>query len=136
MRACGVSRRSISANISSRGFVEAGENVMIGGFIVRGGGGGTRVVIRALGPSLSDRGVEGALADPTLQLVDANGSEIRANDNWKESQQGELEALQNCAGERSGVGADRDPGGGNYAAIVRGKNDTTGVGLVEVYNVQ
>ena len=136
MRACGVSRRSISANISSRGFVEAGENVMIGGFIVRGGGGGTRVVIRALGPSLSDRGVEGALADPTLQLVDANGSEIRANDNWKESQQGELEALQIAPANDLESALIATLGGGNYTAIVRGKNDTTGVGLVEVYNVQ
>jgi hypothetical protein len=123
------------ANISSRGFVEAGENVMIGGFIVGGGGGGTRVVIRAGGPSLGSQGVEGALQDPTLQLVDANGSEIRANDNWKDSQQSELVALSLQPSNDLEPAVIASLNGGNYTAIVRGKGDTTGVGLVEVYNV-
>jgi hypothetical protein len=123
------------ANISSRGFVEAGENVMIGGFIVGGGGAGTRVVVRAIGPSLGNQGVQGALQDPTLQLVDANGSEVRGNDNWKDSQRSDLEALglQPTAELESALIATL--GGGNYTAIVRGNGDTTGVGLVEVYNV-
>ena len=132
----GAAAQSKLANISSRGFVEAGENVMIGGFIVGGGGEGTRVVVRALGPSLADRGVEGALQDPTLQLVDANGSEIRANDNWRDSQQAELEALSIQPANDAEAALIAALGAGNYTAIVSGKDGGTGVGLVEVYNVQ
>ena len=131
----GAAAQSKLANISSRGFVEAGENVMIGGFIVGGGGEGTRVVVRALGPSLGNQGVEGALQNPTLQLVDANGSEIRANDDWKESQQTELEALQIAPVNDLESALIATLGSGNYTAIVRGSGDSTGVGLVEVYNV-
>lgn len=82
------------ANISSRGFVDTGDNVLIGGFIASGSGGGTntKVVVRAMGPSLGSQGVQGALAHPTLKLINANGSIVRANDNWKESQKAQLEA--------------------------------------------
>ena len=123
------------ANISTRGFVETGEQVMIGGFIAGGGNGSARVVVRAIGPSLANAGVAGALQDPTLQLVDANGSEIRANDDWKESQQGELEALQIAPGSDYESALVVTLSGGNYTAVVRGKDGGTGVGLVEVYNV-
>jgi hypothetical protein len=81
------------ANIASRGFVEAGDNVMIGGLIV--GGRGTenaRILLRAIGPSLGKAGIEGALQDPTLELRDANGEVLRENDNWQETQQFEIEA--------------------------------------------
>ncbi len=82
------------ANISGRGFVETGSNVMIGGFILGGGGGNASVVVRALGPSLANAvpPVAGALADPTLELHDGNGALIRSNDNWKETQQTDIEA--------------------------------------------
>ena len=121
------------ANISSRGFVDTGDNALIGGFIV---GGNARVVIRALGPSLGDQGVAGALSDPTLELVDADGTTVRSNDNWKSDQQAELKAI--------GIEPTRDKEAalvqalpdGNYTAIVRGVNSTSGVGLVEVYNIQ
>ena len=79
-------------NISTRGFVETGSNVMIGGFILGNGSGTTNILVRAIGPSLSLVGVSGALADPTLELHDANGALINSNDNWKESQQAEIEA--------------------------------------------
>ena len=121
------------ANISSRGFVQTGEDVMIGGFIV---GAGTRVIVRAIGPSLGNQGVAGALQDPTLQLVDANGTEVRANDNWKSDQQAEIEATgvpPNNDAESALVAA---LPAGNYTAVVRGTGETTGVGLVEVYNLQ
>ena len=125
------------ANISSRGFVETGDNALIGGFIAGGldGGRPAKVVIRALGPSLTDQGVSGALADPTLELIDANGSTVRANDDWQTGQQSELEAIgiQPAHDAESALIATLPPG--NYTAVVRGKNDTTGVGLVEVYNV-
>ena len=80
------------ANISTRGFVDTGENVMIGGFIVRPGGGTeTSVILRAIGPSLG-AAVENALADPTLELHDSSGALVAANDNWKDSQQAEIQA--------------------------------------------
>ena len=79
-------------NISTRGFVETGSNVMIGGFILGNGSGTTNVVARAIGPSLSLVGVTDAWPDPTLELHDANGALIKSNDNWKESQQAEIEA--------------------------------------------
>lgn len=124
-------------NISTRGFVESGDNVMIGGLIAGGSGGGnTRVLIRALGPSLATFGINGALQDPTLELRDANGGLLRANDNWQGDQQGEIEATlippPNAA--ESAIVATLPPG--NYTAIVRGKSGTTGIALVEVYNIQ
>ena len=124
------------ANISSRGGVEAGENVMIGGFIVGGDGGTARVIVRALGPSLRGHGISDFLADPTLELVDANGSTIRTNDNWKTDQQAELEALRIAPNDDLEAALVTTLTGGSYTAIVRGKDDSTGVGLVEVYNVQ
>ncbi len=82
------------ANISTRGFVETGSNVMIGGFILGGGGKVVNVVVRALGPSLTAFGVTGALADPTLELHDENGAVIQSNDNWQDdpAQAAEIEA--------------------------------------------
>jgi hypothetical protein len=123
------------ANISSRGFVERGENVLIGGFIIGSGASGARVVIRAIGTSLRDAGVEDALQDPTLQLVNANGSELQTNDNWKSSQQAEIEALQIAPTSDLESALITTLPAGNYTAIVRGKGDTSGVGLVEVFNV-
>lgn len=124
------------ANISSRGFVETGENVLIGGFIVSGGGPETRVVLRAIGPSLGASGVEGALRDPVLELIDANGMVVRENDDWKQSQQSDLEALQIAPANDLESALIANVSGGNYTAIVRGNGETAGVGLVEVYNVQ
>jgi hypothetical protein len=122
------------ANISTRGFVDSGDNVMIGGMIA--GRGNTRVLIRALGPSLATFGINGALQDPTLELRDANGGLLRTNDNWQADQQGEIEATlippPNAA--ESAIVAALMPG--NYTAIVRGKSETIGVALVEVYNIQ
>ena len=77
-------------NISTRGFVETGSNVMIGGFILGAESGNANVVVRALGPSLTAFGVSGALADPTLELHDDNGVLVRSNDNWKETQETEI----------------------------------------------
>jgi hypothetical protein len=128
------------ANISTRGFVDTGNNVMIGGLIVGGGsGGGTaKVIVRALGPSVP---VAGALADPTLELHNGSGTTIASNDNWKTrpdgtSQQAEIQAttIPPTKDLESALVATLAPG--NYTAIVRGKNNTTGVGLVEVYNLQ
>ena len=126
------------ANISTRGFVDIGDNVMIGGFILSGGTSGGKVVVRALGPSVP---VSGALGDPTLELHNGSGTTIATNDNWKtrpdgSSQQAEIEAttIPPTNDLESALVQTLVPG--NYTAIVRGKNNGTGLALVEVYNLQ
>jgi len=123
------------SNISTRGFVQTGANVMIGGFIASGASGSVNLVVRALGPSLAQFGVPNPLVDPRLGLHDGNGTLIMSNDNWKDSQQA---AIQN-----SGFRPPNDLDSailvtlptGNYTAIVSGTNGGTGVGLVEVYHL-
>lgn len=122
-------------NISTRGFVDTGDDVMIGGFIVGGRGeDSTRVVVRAIGPSLTEIGVPGALQDPTLDLVNSAGTVIATNDNWKEN-----EAAIRATGIPPGKDAESaivvSLAPGNYTAIVRGKGGEKGVGLVEAYNI-
>jgi hypothetical protein len=130
------------ANISSRGFVDTGDNVMIGGLIVGGSSGGAaKVLVRALGPSLTGSGVTGVLPDPTLELHDKDGVIIVTNDNWKtrpdgSSQQAEIEATTLPPGNDLESALVRSLPPGNYTAIVRGMNNSTGVGLVEIYNLQ
>lgn len=127
------------ANISTRGLVQTGDDVMIGGFIVGGGtgGGNAKVIVRALGPSLP---ATNALGDPTLELHDGSGAIIATNDNWKtrpdgSSQQAEIEAttIPPTNELESAIVANLAPG--NYTAIVRGAGQTTGVGLVEVFHL-
>jgi hypothetical protein len=125
------------ANISTRGFVDTGNNVMIGGFIVgNSGGGGATVVVRAIGPALSNFGIAGALQDPTLDLVDANGMVLRANNDWKDSQQAEIEAVSLQPGDTRESVVVQTLAPGFYTAIVRGLGGATGVAIVEVFNVQ
>jgi hypothetical protein len=121
------------ANISTRGFVETGDNVMIGGFIL--GGGTADVLVRAIGPALTSLGVTGALQDPVLELHDGFGVTTATNDNWKDTQQAEIAAtgLQPSQDAESAILTNLLPGA--YTAIVRGNNDTTGVALVEVYEL-
>jgi hypothetical protein len=113
---------------------------MIGGLIVGGGtGGGTaRVMVRALGPSVP---VAGALGDPTLQLRDGSGTLVASNDNWKtrpdgSNQQAEIEATTIPPTNDLESALVQTLPTGNYTAIVRGKNNATGVGLIEVYNLR
>ena len=119
------------ANISTRGQVQTGDNVMIGGFIIAGDY-PAKVLLRAIGPSLP---VEGALQDPTLELVDSNGASIK-NDNWPETQKREIFAttVAPTNSKEAAIVATLVPGA--YTAIVRGKDDTIGVALVEGYNLQ
>lgn len=131
------------ANISTRAFVDTGNNVMIGGLIVSGGvGGGTaRVILRAIGPSLSASGVEGALQDPNLELHDASGTTVAANDNWKlrpdgSSQQGEIEATSIPPANDLEAALVQTLAPGNYTAIVGGTGNTSGVAVVEAYTLQ
>lgn len=125
------------ANLSTRGFVESGDNVMIGGFIA----GATNalpanVLVRAIGPSLAQYGVAQPLQDPTLELYDRNGTLLASDDNWTDSQQADIAATGIAPSDprESAILKMLEPGG--YTAVVRGKDNSTGVGLVEVYRVK
>ena len=122
---------SSMVNISTRMRVENGDNVLIGGFIVSGTG-SKNIMVRGLGPSLP---VTAALADPVLELHDASGAIIAQNDNWRTTQQTEIKetALAPTDDREAALIATVNPG--NYTAIVRGANKTTGVALVEVYDL-
>ncbi len=125
------------ANISTRGFVQAGDNVMIGGFIVAGGGAGnSTVVVRAIGPSLGTAGVANPLQDPTLEIHDGSGALIAFDDNWKDLQEMAIadDGLAPSDDRESAIEATLAPGA--YTAIVRRLNNTTGLALVEAYNLQ
>lgn len=120
------------ANISTRGRVETGDQVMIGGFII-GGSTATKVIVRAIGPSLVGEGVPDALLDPTIELYDRDGTLVSANDNWRSNQEGAIidsTVPPNDDREAAIVGT-LTPGA--YSAVVRGQNETTGVALFEVY---
>jgi hypothetical protein len=119
------------ANVSTRGFVQAGDNLMIGGFITVNGP--LRVVVRGIGPSLIPFGIPNALVDPTLELRDGNGALILGNDNWRQGQEAELTAtgLQPSNNLESALVMTLQPGG--YTALLRGTNNGVGVGVLEVF---
>jgi hypothetical protein len=125
---------SAFANISTRGLVKTNNDILIGGFIA--GRGLTKVILRAIGPSLVTAGVADPLQDPRLQLFNASGTAIATNDDWKTTQRLEIEAsgLPPNDDRESAVIASLPPG--NYTAVVRGKNNETGIAVVEVYNLQ
>jgi hypothetical protein len=120
-------------NISTRLRVQTGENVLIGGFIVTGSE-SKPVIIRGIGPSLANAGVQGTLADPVLELRQGDAT-VATNDNWKETQQPQIEAstIPPPNELESAIVRTLDPGA--YTTILRGKGETTGVGLVEVYDL-
>ena len=121
-------------NISTRARVETGDGVLIAGTIITGNE-PKRVMIRAIGPSLTDEGIADALQDPVLQLYGANGALITENDNWKDSQQAEIEAtpLEPTDDRESAIIATLDPNA--YTAVVTGRNGTSGVALAEIYDL-
>src|SRR5438552_13177894 len=134
---------SYLGNISTRSFVQTGENVMIGGFIVQGTG-RKRVIIRAIGPELTQFGINDALANPRLELHNGTGALIATNDDWQTTIIGgiissnQVSDIQNSGhaptvASESAMIADLQPG--SYTAIVRGVSNTIGVGLVEVYDL-
>lgn len=129
------------ANISTRGFVQTGDNVMIGGFILGGSppeAGATGIVVRGIGPSLAQFGLSNPLADPTLELRDSNGALLVSNDDWQDDpmQAAQLNAhgLAPQDPKESGIFATLPPGA--FTAILAGTSGGTGIGLVEIYNVQ
>jgi hypothetical protein len=126
------------ANISTRGLVQTGNNVMIGGFILGGNSGNTRVAVRGRGPSLSQSGLTNVLADPTLELRDSNGGLLISNDDWQSDPVSAAQLIANglalTDSHESGIFTTLPPGA--YTAIVAGKNGGIGLGLVEVYNLR
>ena len=124
------------ANLSTRAFVETGDNIVIAGFILGGNSGNNRIVLRGIGPSLTAAGVANALTDPTLQLRNSNGALVMANNDWQDDPA--QAALLTAAGLaptnnfESGIATTLPPG--LYTALLAGRNNGTGVGLVEVYD--
>ena len=130
-------------NLSTRAFVQTGDNVMIGGFIVQGTA-PKRVIVRAIGPELTQYGVPNVLANPTLELHNSTGALIASNDDWQHTiiggiiTQDQVQDIQNSGyapteASESAIIANLPPG--NYTAIVRGVNNTTGVALADVYDL-
>jgi PKD repeat protein len=122
------------SNLSTRGFVQTGANVLIGGFIV-GGAEASNIVLRALGPSLAQAGVAGVLTDPTLELHDENGALLGSNDNWADTQQGAIEETGLAPVDPREAAIQSMLAPGSYTATVAGKDGGVGVGLVEVYKI-
>jgi hypothetical protein len=127
----GQGANSRLANISTRGFVDIGDQILIGGFIV--GNGVTKVIVRAIGPTLVNAGVSDPLQDPTLELRNNSGGIVAQNDDWETNQKSEIESTGIPPNDprESAIVSTLPPG--NYTAVVRGKNNITGVAVVEVY---
>jgi hypothetical protein len=123
---------SVLANISTRGLVQTGTN-MIAGLIVQSNS--EKVIVRALGPTLADFGVTNPLADPALELRDAQGTLLAANDNWKSAQQSQISATGKAPPNDLESAIVRSLAPGNYTATVRGVNNATGVALAEIYDL-
>ncbi len=120
------------ANISTRGRVESGDKVMIGGFIL-GSTTPTEMIVRAIGPSLVPSGVMDALLDPTLEIYDSNGTLLSSNDNWRTDQEAEIIAstVPPTDDREAAIVATLPPGA--YSAVIQGANGASGVALFEVY---
>jgi hypothetical protein len=124
------------ANISTRGFVQAGDGALIGGSIVLGTlDSSANVLVRAIGPSLTAFGVPDALQDPTLEIHDSNGNIIAANDNWEDSQGVDIQAtgIPPSDSREAAILLRLSPAA--YTAVMRGKDNLTGVGLIEAYQL-
>jgi outer membrane protein assembly factor BamB len=130
----GVTGAPISTlpNLSSRGFVGTGDDVLIGGLIVAGVA-SQNVILRAIGPDLASRGVNGSLMDPVIELHDVNGVLLASNDNWRSDQEAEIIAtgLQPADDRDAAIVRTLPPG--SYTTIVYGAANSTGVALVETY---
>ena len=120
-------------NISTRGFVQTGDNVMIAGLVVQSQN--KQVVVRALGPTLTRFGINNALSDPTLSLYDRNGVLLISNDDWRDTQESIISSTGLAPSDdlESAIAGTLAPG--SYTAIVRGFENATGNALVEVYGL-
>lgn len=125
-------------NISTRGFVLIGNDVMIAGFSFGQGTASEKVIVRAIGPSLTTSGVTNVLADPTLELHNGNGVLLMSNDNWKDNAGQAAQIIASGIAPKNNLESAivTTVAPGQYTAIVRGKNSTTGVALAEVYHLK
>ncbi len=123
-------------NVSTRGFVATGDRAMIGGAIIGTGSNPAQTIVRGIGPSLVDAGIEDSLADPTLELRSSTGALLAANNDWKTSQQSPIEqtGIPPKRDLESAIVADLSPGG--YTAILRGNGNGVGTALVEFYQLE
>ena len=123
-------------NISTRALVGTGNDIVIAGFILGNNSGATRVVLRGIGGSLTAFGVPNALANPTLELRNTSGAVLASNDNWQSdpAQAAELTAAGLAPTDASESGIAITLGPGQYTALLSGQGNTTGVGVVEVYD--
>jgi len=119
------------ANISTRGLVQTADNVLIAGFILRGASEAS-VLVRAIGPSLT---LSGKLEDPFLELFDRNGTSIASNDNWRDTQEPEIIATTIPPTDNRESAIVRTLAPGQYTAVIRGVNETTGIAVVELYGL-
>ena len=127
------------ANISTRGSVQTASNVMIGGFALGGSSiNPAKVVVRAIGPSLTQAGINNALSNPSLQLFDSNGQNVASNDNWADDsgQAAELQTLNLAPSNPAESAIVANIAAGLYTAVVAGLGGGTGIGLIEVYAIQ
>ncbi len=126
----GISR---VGNISTRADIAFPHDVIVGGFII-GGSDSTEVIVRALGPSLGAVGISNPLPNPALEIYDSNGTQIATNDDWRSTQGKEIQATIPPANElEAAILTSLAPG--NYTAVVHDAGEGTGIGLVEVYNL-
>ena len=121
--------------VSTRGVVGVNDDVLIGGIIVTGSQ-SKQVIVRAIGPSLTPLGVAGAMINPTLELHNSTGAIIATNDDWQTGGQGsQISATGRAPSNSLESAIIMTVAPGNYTAIVRGANGATGVGMVEVFDL-
>jgi hypothetical protein len=127
---------STLGNISTRGAVGPDSDVIIGGFIVNGTSGSTRVLVRTGGPSLGSAGISDSMPDPVLELRDIYGTLIAANDNWREGPELEIQQSKLAPANDLEAAIITTLPSGPYTAVIHERTGQSGIGLFEVYNLQ
>ena len=120
------------ANIATRGLVQTGDDVLIGGLIVTGETGQLKALIRGIGPSLS---INDKLQDPTLELFNANGDSLAFNNNWRDTQEADIQGTGIPPSDDLEAAILTTFAPANYTAMLRGASDTTGIGVVAIYGL-
>lgn len=131
----GSGEAAVLQNVSTRGLVGIGSNILIGGLIV-GAGQSPTVIARAIGPSLAAAGIQNPLSDPLLELHDSNGELLETNDSWRDPDALTAAAPGIAPVDDREAAIVRQLAPGNYTTIVRGVNNSTGIALVELYRLQ
>src|SRR5207302_9954389 len=129
-----VSRTGKGLGLCTRVRVEDGQHVGIAGFVINGSA-SKKVIVRALGPTLARFGLSGVLQDPVLDLYDSSNNLIGYNDNWKSSQQTEIQASGYAPGDNREAAIIQTLTPGNYTAVVHGVSRTVGAALLEVHDL-